>query len=80
MDNSPRQPRWWLIGTAAILAIVTLYYYTGSWLIVVLFFIGGGLLLAFNVRREKRRSPHACLRCGIRMHANAIPAEVRVGR
>src|ERR1700683_137672 len=30
-DDSPRKTQWWLIATAAVLAVLTLFYYHGSW-------------------------------------------------
>ena len=71
MDDFPRKPRWWLIVTAAILAVLTLYYYTGSWLIVVLFFAGFGALVAYQRMRARKSASHACLRCGAKLNPNA---------
>ena len=71
MDDSPRKPQWWLIITAAVLAVLTLYYFTGSWLIVVLFFAALGTLIAFYRTRAARPATHACLRCGAKLNPNA---------
>jgi ribosomal protein L37E len=69
MDDSPRRKRW-LIGTAAILAVLTLYYYTGSWMIAALFLAAAGALIAYQGRRVKPSS-HACVRCGATLNPNA---------
>lgn len=53
-DESWRKPRWWLIVTAAVLAVLTLYYYTGSWTIVVLFFAAFGAFVGFQKIRARR--------------------------
>jgi hypothetical protein len=71
MDESPPKTRWLLIVTAAVLAVLTLYYYTGSWLIVVVFFAVFGAFVAYQAIRSRRRSTHACLRCGAKMNLNA---------
>ena len=52
MDDSPRKPQWWLIITAAVLAILTLFYYTGSWIMVLLFFAALGTLVAWQMVRS----------------------------
>lgn len=69
-DPSPK-PRWWLIVTAAVLAVLTLYYYTGSWPIVVLFFAVFAVFVAYHVMRTRRPSGHTCVRCGARLNPNA---------
>jgi hypothetical protein len=71
MDHSGRKPRWWLIITAAILAVLTLYYYTGSWLIVTLFFVAFGTFVAYQKTRTAKPPSHACVRCGARLNPNA---------
>jgi ribosomal protein L40E len=71
MDDTPRKPRWWLIATAAVLAVLTLYYYTGSWLVVIVFFAGFGILVAYQSTRARKQSSHACVRCGARLNPNA---------
>ena len=71
MDDSHSKPRWWLILTAAVLAVLTLYYYTGSWLIVVLFFAAFGAFVAYQTTRGRNPASHACLRCGAKLNPNA---------
>jgi hypothetical protein len=71
MEDSPRRPRWWLIFTAAVLAVLTLYYYTGSWVIVVLFFAVFGVFVAYQKTRTSKPSSHTCLRCGAKLNPNA---------
>jgi hypothetical protein len=71
MDDSPRKPRWWLIATAAVVAVLTLYYYTGFWMIVVLFFAAFGLFATYQTTRARKRSSHACVRCGAELNPNA---------
>ena len=68
MDESPRKT--WLIGTAAILAILMLYYYTGSWLAVLVLFIALAAFIVFQKRPGKRPS-HSCVRCGAKLNPNA---------
>ena len=70
MEDGTQKPQWWLITTAAVLAVLTLYYYTGSWLAVGLFF---ALLAAFVVFQTVRgRKPaYKCLHCGARLDPNA---------
>jgi len=70
MDDSPRKTQWWLIATAAILAVLTLYYYTGSWMIAALFLAAAGGLVTYHARRGKPSS-HACVRCGTPLNPNA---------
>jgi ribosomal protein L40E len=71
MGESSRRPRWWLIGTAAVLAVLTLYYYTGSWIVVALFFGAFGAIVVYQTRGTKRVSVHACMRCGAKLNPNA---------
>jgi hypothetical protein len=71
MDDSPRKKRWWLIATAAVLAVLTLYYYTGSWMIVALFLAAVAVLAGFQFRGGGRARSHACLRCGAELNPNA---------
>ena len=71
MDDTPRKPRWWLIATAAVLAVLTLYYYTGSWPVVIVFFACFGIFVAFQSARGRKQSLHACVRCGARLNPNA---------
>jgi hypothetical protein len=70
MDDSPPK-RWWLIGTAAMLAVLTLYYYTGSWIAVALFLGVAAALLAYQASRGAKAPSHACLRCGAKLNPNA---------
>jgi hypothetical protein len=70
MEDSPRR-KWWLIGTAAVLAVLTLYYYTDSWIIVALFLGAAGLLVTYQARRGGKASSHACVRCGATLNPNA---------
>jgi len=71
MDDSPRRTQWWLIVTAAVLAVLTLYYFTGSWIIVGLFFAALGGLVAFQRTRARKAALHVCLRCGAKLNPNA---------
>jgi ribosomal protein L40E len=71
MDDSPRKRQWWLIATAAVLAVLTLYYYTGSWVIVALFFVAFGTFVAYQTTRARKLPSHACLRCGAKLNSNA---------
>jgi hypothetical protein len=71
MDDSPRKSQWWLIATAAVLAVLTLYYYTGSWITVVLFFAAFGTFVAFRTTRVRRPASNACVRCGAKLNRNA---------
>ena len=75
MNDSPRKKQWWLIGTAAILAVLTLYYYTGSWLIVALFLAAAGVLIAYQGKHRGKSAAHACLRCGATLNRNARHCE-----
>jgi hypothetical protein len=70
MDDSSGKKRWWLIGTAAVLAVLTLYYYTGSWVAVMLFLAAVLALLWFQSARGRAPS-HACVRCGAKLNPNA---------
>jgi ribosomal protein L40E len=69
--DSPRKTQWWLIATAAVLAVLTLYYYTGSWVVVVLFFTAFGVFVAYQTMRSRKPSSHACVRCGAKLNPNA---------
>jgi membrane protein implicated in regulation of membrane protease activity len=71
MDDSPRKTQWWLIATAAVVAVLTLYCYTGSWIMVALFFAVLGALVAYQTTRWGRQSSHACTRCGAKLNRNA---------
>lgn len=71
MDDSPGKPRWWLIITAAVLAVLTLFYYTGSWVMVGLFFAALAMFVAWQTMRARKRSSHACFRCGAELNPNA---------
>jgi ribosomal protein L40E len=71
MDDSPRKPRWWLIATAAVLAVLTLYYYTGSWVSVLLVFAALGTFVAYQTTRGRKPLSHACVRCGAKLNPNA---------
>ncbi len=71
MDSSLSKPRWWLIATAAILAVLTLYYFTGSWVIVALFFALLAMLLGYQAKRTGKSRSHACVRCGAALNRNA---------
>jgi ribosomal protein L40E len=70
MEDSPK-PKWWLIATAAILAVLTLYYYTGSWVMVALFLAAIGGLVGFQKVRSAKPSSNMCLRCGAPLNRNA---------
>lgn len=70
-DDFSQKPRWWLIVTAAVLAVLTLYYYTGSWPIVAVFFAALAAFVGYHVSRTRRPSSHACIRCGARLNPNA---------
>jgi len=71
MDDSPRKPQWWLIATAAVLAVLTLYYYTGSWAFVALFFAALATFVAYQTIRARKPSSYACVRCGAKLNPNA---------
>jgi hypothetical protein len=71
IDESWRKPRWWLIVTAAVLAVLTLYYYTGSWTIVVLFFAAFGAFVGYQKTRTRRVATVTCIRCGTKLNVNA---------
>jgi ribosomal protein L40E len=71
MDDSPRKTQWWLIITAAVLAVLTLYYYTGSWEIVVLFFAAFGAFVFYQATRARRPPSYECVRCGAKLNPNA---------
>ena len=71
MDDSPRKPRWWLIVTAAVLAVLTLFYYTGSWVFVLLFFLAFGAFVAVRAMRIKKPASYACMHCGAKLNPNA---------
>lgn len=71
MDDSPRKTQWWLIGTAAVLAVLTLFYYTGSWIIVALFFAALGMFVTYQSRRGRKPSLFICVRCGANLNPNA---------
>jgi ribosomal protein L40E len=70
-EDSPRKTQWWLIITAAVLAVLTLYYYTGSWIIVALFFAVLGSFVAYQTARARKPPSHACIRCGAKLNPNA---------
>ena len=70
MEDS-RKSKWWIVATAAVLALLTLYYYTGSWVIVVLFLAVIGVLVGFQTIRAPKPSSNVCLRCGERLNQNA---------
>jgi ribosomal protein L40E len=65
-----RRKQPWLIATAAVVAALTLYYYTGSWIVVMLFSAALAALVAYRAAHRKRSS-HACLRCGATLNPNA---------
>jgi ribosomal protein L40E len=71
MDETPRKKQWWLIATAAILAVLTLYYYTGSWEVVAIFLAAAGALVIFQASRKRKIPFNACVRCGARLNPNA---------
>ncbi len=71
MNDSPGKKRWWLIATAAVLAVLTLYYYTDSWVVVALFLGAVGAFVAFQTRGRRRSASHACVRCGAALNPNA---------
>jgi ribosomal protein L40E len=71
MDESSTKPRWWLMVTAAVLAVLTLYYFTGSWIIVALFFAAFGAFVAYQSKRARKKPSPACLRCGANLNPNA---------
>ncbi len=66
-----RRPKWWMVATAAVLALLTLYYYTGSWVMVVLFLAAIGGLVGFQAIRDAKPSSNVCLRCGEPLNRNA---------
>ncbi|MGA3188348.1 MAG: hypothetical protein ABSF22_14680 [Bryobacteraceae bacterium] len=70
MDESPRK-QWWLIATAAVLAVLMLFYYTGSWLAVALFAAAGAALVAYQRTRTRKVLSNQCLRCGAKLNPNA---------
>jgi hypothetical protein len=51
MTDPLHKRQWWLIATAAVLAVSMLYYYTGSWAAVALLFAGAGAFLAYRTTR-----------------------------
>jgi ribosomal protein L40E len=71
MNDPQRKRQWWLIATAAVLAVLTLYYYTGSWVAVALLFAGAGAFLALRRTSAGKRSSHLCVRCGATLNPNA---------
>lgn len=71
MTDSPRKRQWWLIATAAVLAVLMLYYYTGSWVAVALLFAGAGAFLAYRTTRAGKQPSHLCVRCGATLNPNA---------
>ena len=70
MDD-PQPKRWWLIITAAILALLTLYYYTGSWIVVAVFLAVFAVFVIRHTRQTNAPRSHACLRCGAPLNPNA---------
>lgn len=70
MEDSPRQ-KWWLIATAAIVALLTLFYYTGSWLMVAIFLAVIGAFVAIERLRAAKPASNLCLRCGAPLNPNA---------
>jgi len=71
MNDSLDKPRWWLIATAGVLAVLTLFYFTGSWISVAVFFGALVILVAFRKRRVSRTAVHTCVRCGALLNPNA---------
>lgn len=70
MEVSAR-PKWWLIVTAAVVALLTLYYYTGSWITVALFLAALGVFVFFERKRAAKTPSNVCLRCGAALDRNA---------
>jgi len=71
MDEIEHKPRWWLIVTAAVLAVLTLYYYTGSWIVVALFFAAFAVFVIRFAARTRAARSHVCIRCGAALNPNA---------
>jgi ribosomal protein L40E len=66
-----RKPKWWIVATAAVLAVLTLFYYTGSWVTVVLFLAAIAAFIMFQRLRAARPASNVCLRCGAPLNPNA---------
>jgi hypothetical protein len=73
--ESPRKTSWWVIGIAAVLAVLLLFYSTGTWAGFGLCIAGIVALLLWQVFRTGKASSVRCMKCGQKLNPNARQCE-----